>query len=453
MQIPFDIISCSWPRPVEQLDGHWASEPEWDAPLMPVPPQPHWERIHDEWCWTINWRDLFRGGLKWGGASTGGEMRGFHVVFRLRIKGNGKLVFWDDDGCVIRRNGEVIHCDRSAHMLTRKEIAVSVGDLLEVAQWQLNGEWQWGAWLTQRENNTATAPAELLLPYRDSVQQRLRHPDGPPLKMYSHGRTPVRAVVSLYSMILNGYVPSKVFIFGEDQWTGQARELFASMLPFAEIIPAGQVIKYIQSIGGPRLAQMARRYWYVMKTFISLLYPPEECCSIDDDVFILDRVDDALAAFQRCDLVFAQDTDHGRAYLATWSRVYGRLQAMHTGRFNAGLYWIRNSNDPRIIANLALQSRPGATVSYVWEQGFIATLYTHKNTCPLPTQRYFYPLFDGLPGGMLGYDYALNPCGFASVHFGGLAEKPSDDVAIHLAPDILSRYQRHREEYSDEQSL
>jgi hypothetical protein len=40
---------------------------------------------------------------------------------------------------------------------------------------------------------------------------------------------------------------------------------------------------------------------------------------------------------------------------------------------------------------------------------------------------------------MLGYDYAANPCGFASVHFGGLAEKPTDSVARLLAADILGR--------------
>ncbi len=41
---------------------------------------------------------------------------------------------------------------------------------------------------------------------------------------------------------------------------------------------------------------------------------------------------------------------------------------------------------------------------------------------------------------MIGYDYARNPCGFVSIHYGGLAEKLSDVVALMLAPDILSRY-------------
>ena len=67
-----------------------------------------------------------------------------------------------------------------------------------------------------------------------------------------------------------------------------------------------------------------------------------------------------------------------------------------------------------------------------------AALFAGDRTLELSTQRYFYPLFDGLPGGILGYDYARNPCGFASVHFGGLVEKPGDTVALFLAPEILN---------------
>jgi hypothetical protein len=38
-RIPFEIVGCSWPRPVEVVDGGWVSGPEWDAPLMPTRPQ------------------------------------------------------------------------------------------------------------------------------------------------------------------------------------------------------------------------------------------------------------------------------------------------------------------------------------------------------------------------------------------------------------------------------
>jgi len=64
-------------------------------------------------------------------------------------------------------------------------------------------------------------------------------------------------------------------------------------------------------------------------------------------------------------------------------------------------------------------------------------LFAAASSLELPSQRYFYPLLDGLPGGMLGYDYRNNPCGFATVHHGGLPEKPTDAVALWLAGDIL----------------
>jgi hypothetical protein len=40
---------------------------------------------------------------------------------------------------------------------------------------------------------------------------------------------------------------------------------------------------------------------------------------MDDDVFILDRVDDALEAFERCDLVYSPDMyNWGEEYLKIW---------------------------------------------------------------------------------------------------------------------------------------
>jgi hypothetical protein len=58
----------------------------------------------------------------------------------------------------------------------------------------------------------------------------------------------------------------------------------------------------------------------------------------------------------------------------------------------------------------------------------------------LPTQRYFVPFFDGLPGGLQGYDWRTNPCEFACVHFGGPAPKPGDLEAGSLFHEILGRH-------------
>ena len=406
LEQPFDIISCSWPRPVEHGDSQWRSEPEWDAPLMPVPLQPHWEILNNELCWTMNWRELFRSGIRLWNPHMCGEMRGFHVVFHLKINGSGWLTFWDDDSCIIRRNGEIIHYDRSAHPLSRHEIEVSAGDHLEVAQWQQGWDWLWGAQLHQPHQNTPTTPTDVQLAYLGRVQERLQHPNGPPLKFYTDGRTCHRAVAAIYSLVLNGYVPSAVYLFGEYQWSEKARNLFTTTLPFAQVVPTGEVVRRIQALGGFRLVDMARRYWYVMKTCISLLYPPEEFCLIDDDVFILDRVDDALQAFQTHDLVYTPDQDLGAGFLATWGGTGIRLESLPTRRFNAGLYWMRNDHDPRWLAAQILRRRLPPNDPWLWEQGFIATVFARKNTLELPGQRYLYPLFDGLPGGVSGYDYA-----------------------------------------------
>ena len=402
---------------------------------MPFQPQPHWDILNGELCWTIDWRDLFRSGVKIGNPFMSGEMRGFHIVFRLRVREGGRLVFWADDGCVIRHNGRVVHDDRMAHPPVCNEIEVEAGDYLEVAQWQLMKDWLWGARLSQPGRDGVLTAADVLEFYLEEVQERLRHPEGPPLKYYTDGRTPVRVVAALYSLILQGYAPSAVYLFGENQWSGSARELFARLLPFAQVIPNAQVVSRVRSVGGTRLVDLAQHYWFVMKTCVSLLCPPEEFCLMDDDVFILDRLDDALAAFEKNDLVFIPDQDLSAGFMRTWGV---QASGFSTKRFNAGLYWLRQVYDARWLGMQMLRGRPRANESYNWEQGFIAMMYAQRNTLELPGQRYFYPLFDGLPGSMLGYDYAHNPCGFASIHFGGLAEKPSDGVAIHILNQILA---------------
>ncbi len=67
-------------------------------------------------------------------------------------------------------------------------------------------------------------------------------------------------------------------------------------------------------------------------------------------------------------------------------------------------------------------------------------LYACRDVQQLPSQRYFYPAFDGLPGGLLGYDYAGNPCGFVTIHFGAHFQKPSDSESLLLANQILGRH-------------
>lgn len=435
---PFDIITCSWPRPVEVREDLWTSEPEWDAPAMPTRPQPRWESVNGEQCWRIDWRDWFRGGLRYWGPELGGEMRRFHVVFRLRVHGTGTLVFWDDDGSVIRRDGEVIHADRGIHAPSRSEVAVRAGDRLDVAQWQAHGGWTWGARLDPTSDPDADAEA-LLRRYLDAVRRRAAEPDGPPLKVYTSGQYPLRTVVAVLGMILNGYAPAGVHLFGEHQWSPRARALLTALLPFATVVPTASVLDRAGALGGPPLVELACAHWFVMKTCVGLMHPPDEYAMMDDDVFILDRLDDALDGFRSADLVFAPDTDYSGDYVRMFEAVSGMAAPLPTGHLNTGLYWLRNRQDPRMLAEGLLREPPGQWPGWMWEQGFLASRFVGAPARALPSQRYFYPYFDGLPGGMLGYPYASNPCGFASIHFGGLAEKPSDATALALAPEVLGR--------------
>jgi hypothetical protein len=133
------------------------------------------------------------------------------------------------------------------------------------------------------------------------------------------------------------------------------------------------------------------------------------------------------------------DADYSEGYLRAWGKIFDISDDFRTRRFNAGLFWVRNKSDPRQLASEMFRVRPEGLVPLDWEQGFFAAKWAQEDVAELPTQRYFYPIFDGLPGGMSGYDYRTNPCGFASIHFGGLGVKPSDHLALVLAQDILGR--------------
>jgi hypothetical protein len=324
------------------------------------------------------------------------------------------------------------------HALTRSEIQVNAGDDLEVAHWQHDGDWLWGARFAPPEASLKESAA-LLLPYLTAVKKRLKRASGPPLKMYAQGASPLRTAVSLYSMVLNGYRPAQIFLFGEYQWSDETRELFTMLLPFVKTVPTDQVLAPIEALGGPELVAQAQNAALVMKACVSLLCAPHEFCYLDDDIFVLDSVDQALKAFEKCNLVFAPDANYEEEYLATWGQALGVQPPLPTRQMNAGFYCLRNSIEPQKIAANLLRVPFDSRTGWLWEQGFMASQFAHAEMFQLPSQRYFYPYFDGLPGGIFGYDYAQNPCGFVTIHFGGLAEKPSDFAALILAPEILRR--------------
>jgi hypothetical protein len=404
---------------------------------MPFMPAAREVNLGGENCWLIDWSELFEGGVKRCSGARGGEMRNFHVVFRIRIHTSGTLIFWDDDGSIIRRAGRIVHTDRTVHPLKRNEIDVNAGDELEIAQWQSYGEWKWAARLEPTVRVNATAQT-ILAPYLPAVRKRLRKPNGPVLKVFTSGSAPARAILGIYSMVLNGYLPAEVILYGEHQWNDYSRQLFRDLLPFARVVPTNEFIRSLASFGLSHLTEWARAHWFVMKTCLALLHPPEESCLFDDDLFVLRPIDDALDAFAAgSQLVFTPDADYTGQYLNTWGRILGVGPALPTARFNAGLYFLRRPADPCAIIRALLQVPPQRIAAMDWEQGFIACWHAKEKFTQLSGQRYFFPYLDGLPGGFLGYDYQRNPCGFTTVHFCGLNEKPSDADALLLADAIL----------------
>ena len=300
------------------------------------------------------------------------------------------------------------------------------------------------------------AGAALLRTYESRIQDRLKHPNGPPLRVFTNGAAPIRALVAIYSMILNGYGPWHVSIYGEDQWGGALGDLFAETAPFARIVSAEKVLDDVRQAGGERLVVMAKAHWFVMKAFVALLAPAGAWCMMDDDVVVLDGVDDALSALQFANLVFSPDLDQSNAYHKAWPWIRMVPQLPRTGSFGSALFWFQSLADPGAIADYSLRSNPATTAPGLWEQGLIASLYAYRNTRLLSPQRYLNPRFTvsswcpadhhvrrqpvyGLPDGVLGYDYAANPCGFASIHLGAVGEYFSDEVALRLAPQILGR--------------
>jgi hypothetical protein len=375
----------------------------------------------------IDWSDFFRIGK----LPSAGQMRLFQVIFEIRVFESGRFVFWCDDGAIVERGGYIIHEDRTAHPLRRNEILVCAGDHLRIASWQLEGDWMWGA----RVASPVIEPEDFLPQFLPAVEGRLRRASGPSLKMITNGAARARAVLSLYSMILNGYAPGKVLLFGEHQWSNEAKSLFSRCLPFAEVIRTSDLLWAIRQSAGVPFANWAPRAWWVMKTCAALLTDPREFCMMDDDVFVLSPVADALDYFGTNDLVYQRDFDHGHTYSKIWGLT--STSNLSTGRFNAGLYWMRNDIEARDIGRRMQRASPQRVWHVAWEQGFIATLFANHKSVELSSQRYFYPLIDGLPGGVLGYDYRNNPCEFTSIHFGGLSEKPGDAEALWLAQDIL----------------
>jgi len=430
---PFELLSCTWPFPLAQ-EGF---KPEWRAPLTHLRPIAEWRPSGNHLYWSIDFGELFRGDARFLGT-----MREFGVVFRIRVNARGKLAFSSGGRCAIR-NGE--RCVFEGVPDSEGSIDARAGDILDIAVAHGPVEWSWGA----KIDPAANVGWELMNLYLPHVQARLREPAGPPLKIFTDARDPIRTVISIYSMILNGYSPSEVDIYGDYQWTPFAQSVLPPFLPFATVIPLADIRNQISEVAPSELADVARDNYLVMKCCLMLLCDPGEFCVMDDDLFILRSVAGALELFREHDLVFVPEIDNTIHYRSMWSDVFPDVTLARTARLNSALCWLRMRKDRKAAADLMmrglrkLDGLPKVEAAWSWEQGFYAHLFANDSILELPSDSYWYPFFRGLPGGMLGYDYANNPCGFTMIHFGGDVEKPTDREALQLMPQILGRDERH----------
>lgn len=359
----------------------------------------------------------------------------FGVVFRIRVNAGGCFSFTSPGRCIVKRAGSLVF---EGTPDPESAIDTHPGDILDIAVAHDCDHWTWGARIPQ-----STTGSELLTMHLPRVLERLRKPTGPPLKVFTDARYPLRTILAVYSMILNGYSPAKVYLYGGYQWKAFGRILLARFLPFASLVRQPMICEQIARVAPSEIADLAKQHGLLMKACVALFCDPPEFCLMDDDLFILKSVAGAQALAKEHDLVFVPDNDNAALYASIWGGVFDHRPLEATARLNSALVWLRMRKDRKRVGELMarglekLSEWEKVYEAWAWEQGFYAHLFAGDRVAQLPSEHYWFPYLGGLPGGMMGYDYANNPCGFTMIHFGGDVEKPTDMDALALTPQIL----------------
>ena len=356
LAVPFDLLECSWPQPVDLAGGRWLSPPAWQAPLMPYHPQPRWDLMEHMPVWTIAGRPFVTCSSHGGFGKMPGRCEGFRSPSgsscealatlrsgqRMAASSVGRCCPdrrscrpWIGPPCRGRDGGR--HA-RHRPVPVDRQLVVGAGFVPPTV--------------------SAEDALDMLTPFLNPITTRLQSAAGPAIKMFTDGQHPYRAVVAAYSMIVNGYAPSSLLLYGDYQWSAGARACFEQLLPFATIVPTVDVCDRLERLGGADLATLALRYWYVMKACVMVLEEPDEFCAMDDDVFVLDDVGDAVQAFRTHDYVFPPEDDFADEYHRLWSRVIPRPWPIGTGRANIGVSWQRQRHDRKSVAEAIVEVSP-----------------------------------------------------------------------------------------------
>jgi hypothetical protein len=416
-------LTSSYPVAAEWRGEEWVGEPAWNAPEMPDAPIPRLENWRGHGSWLYDFHRFFQNQMGVPYRATSPQMRLRQIVLRGRAARAGRLLIWADDMAVVRRNG-LVTGEKRAPGNGGLMIDVASGDEIEIACAQLAGEW----WLSvgfERPVLSDQDRIDLLRPWSVLAGERLRQPDGPPLKLYTNARNPSLMASSLLTMVVNGYSPEEVLLYGDYQWSPEKRAMVEALLPFARIVPAAETCRRLEELGGPELPELARAHWWVMKSAITLLENPASACMMDDDLLILEPLTDALSASRTHALVHVQDRkDWASRYRGVWSHALSLPDPLPTGLVNCGLVFIRQMHDRQQVARMMVEYSPARIQAMVdfdirkwcWEQGLVAALYAEQPVFPLDLQRHLFVPHDGLPYGPLAYDYERNPAGYSSVH-------------------------------------
>ncbi len=237
---------------------------------------------------------------------------------------------------------------------------------------------------SDRINVDGPAPARSLSEHLPRVLESLRYPNGPELWFFTDGESPHRALTAVYGIILNGYSPNGITLFGSHHWDDHARREFTALAPFATVAQSDLVFATIEQAMGRGLAAEARRRVEVERIAAPLVWPGGECCVAGDDVFVLNGVDDALRTAREHDLVIIADAetapDPPKAGLFRSSR------GLH--KFPGSLYWVRRHVDSTRIAKVAALLSSDAAPWPDRVYAMVALLYAGRPTALLPADRY-----------------------------------------------------------------
>jgi hypothetical protein len=292
--------------------------------------------------------------------------------------------------------------------------------------------------------------AHLLTPLAAAAAGRMVIPNGPTVAVYSDGTSPVRTAIAIYSLVLNGYAPHSVKVFGEHRWSEGTKAFFQASLPFAEIPATEELRSAIRRAGDKALERMIAENDFGLRAAMALFVSNDEMCILEDDVVIIDGLDEGVNRLRTHDLVYAPANDKGRQFRMRWPTVRKLPTALIAADFGGGLYWLRPTSHPALIAEYILQLAvpSGGEPDSDWLNGLIALSYARYDVWKLPEHLHTnaatvsgdtHEQQAQLREKLLSYDYQHNPMRLCSICLDSPLRPLSDREALALVPSLFAR--------------